>query len=97
MRSDVVVQHDDGTPTGSRSTSFFIRGILSAKCSPKATLAWVAGLPARIAVAGEALSSIVGNRRKSVERRRKVVGKNRRCRKVYAQSFLEPLRLSIRN
>jgi hypothetical protein len=23
-----VVQHDDGTPTGSRSTSFFIRGIL---------------------------------------------------------------------
>src|SRR5437868_10137904 len=28
MRSDVVVQHDDGTPTGSRSTSFFIRGIL---------------------------------------------------------------------
>jgi hypothetical protein len=45
----------------------------------------------------EALSSSVGNRRKSVERRRKVVGKNRRCRKVYAQSFLEPLRLSIRN
>jgi hypothetical protein len=38
----------------------------------------------------EALSSSVGNRRKSVERRRKVVGKNRRCRKVYAQSFLEP-------
>src|ERR1700730_11898537 len=28
MRSDAVVQHDDGTPTGSRSTSFFIRGIL---------------------------------------------------------------------
>src|SRR5713226_4412759 len=28
MRSDVIVQHDDGTPTGSRSTSFFIRGIL---------------------------------------------------------------------
>src|SRR5258707_12422610 len=28
MRSDGVVQHDDGTPTGSRSTSFFIRGIL---------------------------------------------------------------------
>jgi len=24
----VIVQHDDGTPTGSRSTSFFIRGIL---------------------------------------------------------------------
>src|SRR6266481_3427799 len=39
----------------------------------------------------EALSSSVGNRRKSVEPRRKVVGKNRRCRKVYAQSFLEPL------
>src|SRR6202790_1765542 len=32
MRSDVVVQHDDGTPTGSRSTSFFIRGILWAGC-----------------------------------------------------------------
>src|ERR1700731_1462036 len=28
MCSNVVVQHDDGTPTGSRSTSFFIRGIL---------------------------------------------------------------------
>src|ERR1700736_4244814 len=28
MRTDLVVQHDDGTPTGSRSTSFFIRGIL---------------------------------------------------------------------
>src|SRR5260221_909230 len=28
MRSNAVVQHDDGTPTGSRSTSFFIRGIL---------------------------------------------------------------------
>src|ERR1700686_2645998 len=28
MRSDGVVQHDDGTPTGSRSTSFFIHGIL---------------------------------------------------------------------
>src|SRR5258708_7911172 len=28
MRSDAIVQHDDGTPTGSRSTSFFIRGIL---------------------------------------------------------------------
>src|SRR5713101_10140182 len=28
MCSDGVVQHDDGTPTGSRSTSFFIRGIL---------------------------------------------------------------------
>src|ERR1700722_10451878 len=28
MGSDVVVQHDDETPTGSRSTSFFIRGIL---------------------------------------------------------------------
>src|ERR1700720_3318382 len=25
---DAIVQHDDGTPTGSRSTSFFIRGIL---------------------------------------------------------------------
>jgi hypothetical protein len=29
MRSDAVVQHDDGTPTGSRSTSFFLRGILA--------------------------------------------------------------------
>jgi hypothetical protein len=28
MRSDTIVQHDDGTPTGSRRTSFFIRGIL---------------------------------------------------------------------
>src|SRR5450759_3170475 len=28
VRADGVVQHDDGTPTGSRSTSFFIRGIL---------------------------------------------------------------------
>src|SRR5258707_14588952 len=28
MRTDLVVQHDDGTPTGSRSASFFIRGIL---------------------------------------------------------------------
>jgi hypothetical protein len=28
MRSNAVVQHDDGTPTGSRRTSFFIRGIL---------------------------------------------------------------------
>src|SRR5258708_37511683 len=28
MSSDGVVQHDDGTPTGSRGTSFFIRGIL---------------------------------------------------------------------
>src|ERR1700737_2418697 len=27
MRSAAIVQHDDGTPTGSRSTSFFIRGI----------------------------------------------------------------------
>jgi hypothetical protein len=32
MSSDVVVQHDDGTPTGSRSTSFFIRGIPWAGC-----------------------------------------------------------------
>ena len=28
MRAGPIVQHDDGTPTGSRSTSFFIRGIL---------------------------------------------------------------------
>src|SRR6202051_1686470 len=28
MRAYLVVQLDDGTPTGSRSTSFFIRGIL---------------------------------------------------------------------
>src|SRR6202048_1796808 len=28
MRTYLIVQHDDGTPTGSRSTSFFIRGIL---------------------------------------------------------------------
>src|ERR1700730_17452341 len=28
MCSNIVVQHDDGTPTGSRRTSFFIRGIL---------------------------------------------------------------------
>src|SRR3981081_996453 len=28
MRTYLIVQHGDGTPTGSRSTSFFIRGIL---------------------------------------------------------------------
>jgi hypothetical protein len=28
IHPEFVVQHDDGTPTGSRSTSFFIRGIL---------------------------------------------------------------------
>src|SRR5260370_6734533 len=28
MSARAIIQHDDGTPTGSRSTSFFIRGIL---------------------------------------------------------------------
>jgi hypothetical protein len=28
MCACLIVQHDDGTPTGSRSASFFIRGIL---------------------------------------------------------------------
>src|ERR1700736_3510430 len=32
MGSDAIVTHDDGTPTGSRSTSFFIRGIPWAGC-----------------------------------------------------------------
>src|SRR5258708_36707265 len=56
MRSDVVVQHDDGTPTGSRSTSFFIRGILG----PDAWaifMRWLRRLAARVSVA----ASVVGH------------------------------------
>src|SRR5260370_7257732 len=50
MRSDAVVQHDDGTPTGSRSTSFFIRGILG----PDAWSIFMRGLrrlPEKVSVA----------------------------------------------
>src|ERR1700681_1983279 len=56
MRSDVVVQHDDGTPTGSRSTSFFIRGILG----PDAWsifMRWLRRLAERFSVA----ASLVGH------------------------------------
>src|SRR3982074_308213 len=57
MRSDGVVQHDDGTPTGSRSTSFFIRGILG----PDAWsifMRWLRRLAERFSVA----ASLVGHR-----------------------------------
>src|ERR1700690_4345112 len=56
MRSDAVVQHDDGTPTGSRSTSFFIRGILG----PDAWsifVRWLRRLAERFSVA----ASLVGD------------------------------------
>src|SRR3977135_3238598 len=56
MRSDAVVQHDDGTPTGSRSTSFFIRGILG----PDAWsifMRWLRRLAERFSVA----ASLVGH------------------------------------
>src|SRR5229473_609010 len=56
MRSDGVVQHDDGTPTGSRSTSFFIRGILG----PDAWsifMRWLRRLAERFSVA----ASLVGH------------------------------------
>src|ERR1700688_622678 len=58
MRSDVVVQHDDGTPTGSRSTSFFIRGILgpAALCM---FMRWLRRLAERLSVA----ASLVGRLR----------------------------------
>src|ERR1700737_822495 len=58
MRSDAVVQHDDGTPTGSRSTSFFIRGILG----PDAWsifMRWLRRLAERFSVA----ASLVGHLR----------------------------------
>src|SRR3979490_3065435 len=58
MRSDVVVQHDYGTPTGSRSTSFFIRGILG----PDAWsifMRWLRRLAERFSVA----ASLVGHLR----------------------------------
>src|SRR3982074_742973 len=53
-----VVQHDDGTPTGSRSTSFFIRGILG----PDAWsifMRWLRRLAERFSVA----ASLVGHLR----------------------------------
>ena len=56
MRSHAVVQHDDGTPTGSRSTSFFIRGILG----PDALsifMRWLRRRPDRSSVA----ASLVGH------------------------------------
>src|SRR6266550_426098 len=56
MRSDAIVQHDDGTPTGSRSTSFFIRGILG----PDAWsifMRWLRRLAERFSVA----ASLVGH------------------------------------
>src|SRR5258706_11843142 len=56
MRSAAVVQHDDGTPTGSRSTSFFIRGILG----PDAWsifMRWLRRLAERFSVA----ASLVGH------------------------------------
>jgi hypothetical protein len=52
----IVVQHDDGTPTGSRSTSFFIRGILG----PDAWsifMRWLRRLAERFSVA----ASLVGH------------------------------------
>ena len=51
-----IVQHDDGTPTGSRSTSFFIRGILG----PDAWsifMRWLRRLAERFSVA----ASLVGH------------------------------------
>src|ERR1700737_2268768 len=56
MRTHLVVQHDDGTPTGSRSTSFFIRGILG----PDAWsifMRWLRRLAERFSVA----ASLVGH------------------------------------
>src|ERR1700722_15608915 len=56
MRPLFVVQHDDGTPTGSRSTSFFIRGILG----PDAWsifMRWLRRLAERFSVA----ASLVGH------------------------------------
>jgi hypothetical protein len=56
MRSDVIVQHDDGTPTGSRSTSFFIRGILG----PDAWsifMRWLRRLAERFSVAASGRAS----------------------------------------
>src|SRR5258708_38582000 len=56
MRAGAIVQHDDGTPTGSRSTSFFIRGILG----PDAWsifMRWLRRLAERFSVA----ASLVGH------------------------------------
>src|SRR3979409_1449217 len=56
MRTYLIVQHDDGTPTGSRSTSFFIRGILG----PDAWsifMRWLRRLAERFSVA----ASLVGH------------------------------------
>src|SRR5467141_1811909 len=56
MRTHLIVQHDDGTPTGSRSTSFFIRGILG----PDAWsifMRWLRRLAERFSVA----ASLVGH------------------------------------
>src|SRR5580692_1780613 len=58
MRSDAIIQHGDGTPTGSRSTSFFIRGILG----PDAWsifMRWLRRLAERFSVA----ASLVGHLR----------------------------------
>src|SRR6202140_3490023 len=56
MRSDAIIQRDDGTPTGSRSPSFFIRGILG----PDAWsifMRWLTGVAERFSVA----ASLVGH------------------------------------
>src|ERR1700682_1975591 len=61
MRSGAIVQHGDGTPTGSRSTSFFIRGILG----PDAWsifMRWLRGLAERFSFA----ASLVGRRRRNL-------------------------------
>src|SRR5258707_9665013 len=58
MSSNLVVQHDDGTPTGSRSANFFIRGILG----PDAWsifMRWLRRLAERFSVA----ASLVGHLR----------------------------------
>jgi hypothetical protein len=56
MRAHLIVQHDDGTPTGSRSTSFFIRGILG----PDAWsifMRWLRRLAERFSVAASGRAS----------------------------------------
>ena len=56
MCSDVVVQHDDGTPTGSRSTSFLICGILGPDVW-SIFMRWLRRLAERFSVA----ASLVGH------------------------------------
>src|SRR6202165_1632164 len=56
MRTYLIVQHDDGTPTGSRSTSFFIPGILGPD-TWSIFMRWLRRLAERFSVA----ASLVGH------------------------------------